>query len=105
MIMFKNIRQFKTNALDDINNLLLQLNEEQLMTLNRKVVERLKLIHRAHSVVEVAKFNLGDRVSFNHHGKIIVGNITRLNQKTVSILTDEQHKWNVAPDFLNKIVE
>lgn len=103
--MFKNIKQPKINALEDVNNLLLQLSEEQLRALNRKIVERLKLINRAHSVVEVAKFNLGDRVFFKHHGKIIMGTITRLNQRTVSIITDEQHQWNVAPDFLNKIVE
>ncbi|MFH1564376.1 MAG: hypothetical protein ABIC82_00830 [bacterium] len=48
---------------------------------------------------------MGYRVSFNYHGKIIIGNVARLNQKTVSILTDEQHGWNVAPCFLNKIVE
>ncbi|MFH1564377.1 MAG: hypothetical protein ABIC82_00835 [bacterium] len=36
--MFKNIKQSEINALDDINNLLLQLSEEQLRALNRKVV-------------------------------------------------------------------
>lgn len=103
--MFKNLFPFKKDITNDWDDLLLKLDEEQLRTLNRKVVERLKLMRRTQAAVSVAKFNLGERVSFKYQSGLIVGTVTRLNQKTVSILTDEQHKWNVSPGFLSKIIE
>ncbi|MBU2578884.1 hypothetical protein KKA09_02090 [Patescibacteria group bacterium] len=52
------------NYLAKIDDLLLKLDENQLRIINRKIVERLKLIHRAKSTMSLARFNLGDRVYF-----------------------------------------
>ena len=81
------------------------LDEEQLRELNRHVVERLKLIRKAHQLRELADFNIGDRVYFTHHGRKIVGKIIRLNQKTASIHVEDHTHWNVVPSLLNKFVE
>lgn len=46
---------------------------------------------------------LGDRVSFQPEGlPPVTGMLTRYNRKSVSIITDDGHRWNVAPAFLRK---
>ncbi len=81
------------------------MNEEQLRALNCKVIERLKLISRVKSAVSMKDFNLMDRVYFNDKGKRVVGTIIRLNQKSVSVKTDDGHDWLISPCMLTKIIE
>jgi hypothetical protein len=81
-----------------------QLNEEDLLFLNRLIVERLKLISQAKSTSLMANFSKGDRVGFRTpDGQEIEGIVLRLNKKTVSIATDDDHQWNVAPGLLHLI--
>ena len=46
-----------------------------------------------------------ERVYFFHQERRIVGVIIRLNQKSISIHTDDGIDWTVTPDFLSKIIE
>ena len=86
-----------------IEEFIKSLNEEELRYLNRLIVERLKLISQAKSTKAMAKHNLGDLVEFpDNEGNIVSGRIIRLNKKTVSILTDNNQRWNVAPVFLRR---
>jgi len=96
---------FNKNPLIQIDNLLLKLNEEQLRELNRKIVERLKLIHRAKSAVSMAKFNLNDRVFLVHDNKKLIGTVIRLNPRSVTVNMDDGRQWRIAPEFLTKIIE
>lgn len=93
------------NYLAEVDDLLLKLNEEQLRVINQKVVERLKLIHRAQSTVSLARFNLGDSVYFLYNGQRTTGTITRLNQKTATLRLDNGRIWLVAPGLLTKIIK
>jgi hypothetical protein len=78
-----------------------RMNEDDLRFLNRLIVERLKLISQARSTTMLARFNLGDRVSFpTNTGERKTGVIIRLNKKTASIATDDGQQWNVHPSFL-----
>ncbi len=80
------------------------LGEEDLRFLNRLVVERLKLIAQARSTALMSRFNIGDRVGFQAStGKWKSGIVQRLNKKTVTILTDDGHPWNVSPGFLSPV--
>lgn len=84
-----------------IEEFIKDLDETELRYLNRLIVERLKLISQVNSTREMAKFNVGERVEFeNREGRTIAGRVIRLNRKTVSILTPDRHRWNVAPVFL-----
>jgi hypothetical protein len=48
-------------------------------------------------------FKIGDRVTFQPQGRPpVVGMLTRYNKKTVTVITDSGHQWNVAPGFLRK---
>ncbi len=78
-----------------------RLGEDDLLFLNRLIVERLKLISQAKSTRLMAAFTIGDQVSFqNTDGRTIQGVVRRLNKKTVSIDTADGHRWNVSPGFL-----
>lgn len=78
-----------------------RLGEEDLLFLNQLIVERLKLISQARSTSLMAAFGVGDLVSFNDSdGRKVKGTILRLNKKTISITTFDNHRWNVAPDLL-----
>lgn len=82
-------------------NAICRMNEDDLRFLNRVIVERLKLISQARSTAMLARFGMGDRVTFQApSGQQISGIITRLNKKTASILTDDGGRWNVHPSFL-----
>ena len=94
-----------SNDLMEINNLLLKMNEEQLRGLNRKVIERLKLIGRAKSAVSMKDFNLMDQVYFDNNGTRIVGTIVRLNPRSISVRTDDGHHWRISPNLLAKIID
>ena len=78
------------------------LGEEDLRFLNRLIIERLKLIAQARSTALMSLFNIGDRVEFrSSSSEWKSGIVQKLNKKTVSILTDKGHQWNVSPGLLS----
>ena len=90
----------KNSAIEAVN----KLGEEELLFLNRLIVERLKLFSQAKSTWMMSNFNVGEKVCFTDPaGDLKTGIILRLNKKTVSIKTDDGHSWNVAPSLLRKI--
>ena len=83
-----------------------RLGEDDLLFLNQLIVERLKLISQARSTSQMAAFGIGDLVSFRSpDGHTIEGVVQRLNKKTVSVDTNDGHRWNVAPGLLRLIKE
>ena len=80
------------------------LGEEDLRFLNRLIVERLKLISQARSTALMSRFNIGDRIGFQSpSGEWKKGVVQRLNKKTVTILTEKGHHWNVSPGLLSLV--
>lgn len=80
-----------------------KLSVEQLIELNADVVARVKYLRQKESYKALAKFNVGDRVSFQtNQGTVIKGHIVRLNKKTATLHADDHHHWNVAPQMLKK---
>ena len=76
------------------------LTENDLRDLHHRITQRLRMIHqlRAHSTM--LEFSIGDRVAFNADGRRITGVLTRYNRKTVTIIADGGHNWNVSPGLL-----
>lgn len=90
----------KNSAIEAVS----KLNEEELLFLDRLIVERLKLISQAKSTVMMSNFHVGERVCFTAcTGNLKRGVILKLNKKTASIKTDDGNLWNVAPALLKKI--
>jgi len=48
---------------------------------------------------------VGDWVGFNHDGKEIIGQIERINQKTVSLMTTNQSRWRVYHSSLYVVID
>ncbi len=83
---------------------LTQLTEAELVALNHRVVERIKLLRQSRCNVSMARFNLGDRVSFQPEcGHVVVGTVVRLNQKSVTVVNGEGHHWRVGPSLLTHV--
>lgn len=81
-----------------------KLTEDDLVFLNRVIVDRLHLIHQAKSTCLMARFHVGARVEFStNDGRRKTGIIFKLNQKTASIHTDDGGRWNVSPYLLSEI--
>jgi uncharacterized protein YkvS len=77
---------------------------EELLVFNQVIVERIKHLQKAAALNKMAQFRIGDIVSFNHGDHLITGRIVKFNQKTVSIITDNDRRWNVPPVLLMKKV-
>ena len=81
-----------------------QLTEAELLDLNRRIVERLRFLHQMRTHATMLKFSIGDRVTFEtDDGRTVVGVLVRYNKKTVSVVTDDGHRWNVSPRFLRSV--
>jgi hypothetical protein len=83
-----------------VMELIKRLGENDLIFLNKLIVERLKLIAQAKSTHHMARFNIGDRVGFRTYDGKKIGVVMRLNKKTVSIKADDGGDWNVSPAYL-----
>lgn len=84
----------------DING----LSEEELIDLNHRVVERLRLMRQVRTHVAMLEFRIGEQVSFAPDGRgPLVGVITRYNKKSVTVLTSSGESWRVAPYLLSRV--
>ena len=83
-----------------------RLSEEELVDLNRRIVERLRLMRSARQLVDLARFSVGMRVEFTtDDGRALQGEITRLNRKTATVCCNPSGHWRVSPALLRPIVD
>ena len=77
-----------------------KLSEAELIELNRRIVERLRLMRSAKNLTQLARFSVGMMVEFDaEDGRTITGTVARLNQKTATVIT-AAGRWRVSPSFL-----
>ncbi len=80
-----------------------ELTEAELIDLNHRIVERLRLLNQMRAHGQMLEFKIGDRVTFQPGGHApVVGMLTRYNRKTVTVITDDGQHWNVSPSLLRK---
>lgn len=81
----------------DINS----FTEDELVDLNRRIVERLRFLSQTRAHNKMLEFKVGDRVSFKTDDRpALTGVLTKYNKKTVTVITDSGEHWNVAPGLL-----
>jgi hypothetical protein len=79
---------------------LAKLSEDELIELNRRIIERLRLLRSARSLAQLAQFSVGMVVEFDtDDGRTISGTIARLNQRTATIVS-VSGRWRVSPGLL-----
>lgn len=81
-----------------------RLNEDEIVHLNNRVVERLRFIRQARAHHAMLQFRIGELVWFDPDGRgRVEGVIARYNKKSMSVLTPDGQQSRVAPGFLRKI--
>ncbi len=97
-----------------------KLSLEELVDLNKRVVHRIRYLYSLKTRSQLDRFEVGDHVTFQGDGKTIAGVVVRpplhrwgtvrqcssggrVNQKTLSVLTDCRHHWKIHPKFLTKV--
>lgn len=82
---------------------LTKLSEDDLIELNRRIVECLQLLRSAKSLTQLARFSVGMAVEFDaDDGRTITGTLARLNQRTATVVT-ASGRWRVSPSFLRTV--
>ena len=77
--------------------------EAELIELNQRIVARVRFLRRLATHSTMREFRIGERVTFHPEGRPrVVGMVTRYNQKTVTVITDDGQRWNVAPQLLER---
>jgi len=80
-----------------------ELTEAELIDLNHRIVERLRLLNQMRAHGQMLEFKIGDRVTFQPGGRApVVGMLTRYNRKMVTVITDDGQHWNVTTSLLQK---
>jgi hypothetical protein len=80
-----------------------RLTEPELIELNQKIVQRLRLLHQMHAHVRMLEFKIGERVWFQTDRENVEGILVRYNKKSVTVVTDDGRRWTVSPGFLRRI--
>jgi uncharacterized protein YkvS len=65
-----------------------------------RVEDAIKIARMARQREAGRKFNVGDTVTFEHRSKNITGIVERVNMKSVSVSTESDGNWRVAPTLL-----
>jgi len=77
------------------------LTEAELIDLNHRIIQRLRLMNQVRAHKAMLEFRIGDRVSFEpQSGTPLFGVLTRYNKKSVTVITDDGQHWNVSPRLL-----
>lgn len=80
------------------------LTEPELIDLHNRIVARLQLIAQMHAHARMLDFSIGNRVSFQSPTRgPITGILIRYNKKSVTVISDTGERWNVSPDFLQRV--
>lgn len=82
-----------------------KLDDEDLLPLYTQIGHRLNLIRKARDLYALSHLSIGQRAAFHHNGQHIEGIIIRINQRTVSIFTDDGRRWTVAPRYLQRVAD
>jgi hypothetical protein len=80
-----------------------KLTEEELVDLNHRIVERLRFLTQMRAHGAMLKFRIGQRVSFDPGDRpMVTGTLMKYNKKTVTVIADDGHRWNVSPSYLRE---
>lgn len=96
------------NNFRQIEKSLDKLTKEELITLNRAIVKRIRMINDAQRLMANAAFDRGDKVSWNDmEGNEHTGYVIRVNKKTISVQEPDAPEfiWRIPAVLLRKLPE
>jgi hypothetical protein len=76
---------------------LARLSEDELLDLNRQIIERLRLMRSARQLINLTRFTVGTHVEFTtDDGRILQGEMIRVNRKTATVCSNPSGHWSAA---------
>lgn len=79
---------------------LTKLSEDELIELNRDIVDRPRFLRSTKNLAQLARFSIGMVVEFDtDDGRTISGTVARLNQRTATVVA-AAGRWRVSPSLL-----
>jgi len=104
LITHARCQTFLVSLANDMDLDLTNLTEEELIDLNSRIVDRIRILRQARCRDSMVEFSIGDRVTFKPEcGHEITGTVVRLNRKSVTVVGSDGHQWRVSPSFLKKV--
>ncbi|NQT61228.1 MAG: hypothetical protein HQ557_19855 [Bacteroidetes bacterium] len=87
-----------------IEDFIKTLSVNELVYMNKIVVERAKMLRQIETFEPMTNFVIGDRVQFRDtYGTVLTARVIKMNKKTISVITNDNHQWNVSPGALTRI--
>ncbi len=87
-----------------IEDFIKTLSLDELLHMNRIVVERAKMLRQIETYNQMANFVIGDRVQFTDANHTIhTARVVKMNRKTISVVTSDNQQWNVSPGALRRL--
>ena len=81
-----------------------KMTRDELVALNHRIVERLKVLDSMQAHRDMMAFNIGARVSFDSgQDESLLGTLLKFNRNTVTVVTDNGQKWNISPHLLSPV--
>jgi len=89
---------------DDWQSLVESLDLSESLALNDMVCARIDYLRARETSRELAKFSVGDMVSFqDKQGALTKGRVYKLNRKSVGVIGDSGGRWTVSPGLLTHV--
>ena len=79
------------------------LSIDELVQLNHRIVERIKMLQAMQAHVDMMAFNLGTKVSFDTDEGRVIGTLVKYNRKTVNVVGDNGRHYRVTPGLLSAV--
>lgn len=79
------------------------LSIDELVELNKRVVDRIKRLDEMQAQINMMAFNLGAKVSFDSKYGRQFGTVVKFNRKTVVVVTGGGRRWKVSPNLLSAV--
>ncbi|MEN3263074.1 hypothetical protein AAH678_31010 [Sodalis endosymbiont of Spalangia cameroni] len=85
----------------ELKAIISSMDKNELVEINKLVISRLSTLEQLRSQQVMSYFKPGDIVKFIAKNDVeITGVIIRLNQKSVTVHSANDQRWNVSPQFL-----
>lgn len=87
----------------EVSRFLTQANKDEL----NEVIRLIKVRRTILTQQAAMSFFVGDRVSFEHKGDLIIGTVTKVNPKTIIVQPDDKpwSSWKCTATLLTKLDE
>ncbi|HRY33842.1 MAG TPA: hypothetical protein P5531_12820 [Bacteroidales bacterium] len=95
-----------SQLLGEIAQILNKMNRQELLSVNKMLIQRIRILDEIRLLSEKAGFQVGCRVSWTDgEGMLRRGTVARINQKTISVIEDgiTDGRWKISASLLTRL--